>query len=206
VHVLEGLHYAHELADYDGKPLNVVHRDVTPSNILLGYDGRVKLVDFGVAKALDSGTQTRAGVVKGKTGYMAPEAFTDSGHVDRRADIYSVGVLLWETLVGRRMWRHLNSTDRLQRAIEDNPELSRDVQGLIREMQRLDPKNFPGNPELLSNLHGRILAEVEQLELQLRRMVEDKGGRVRSTSGEAAPAGYADAVAEYFRRLSKTER
>jgi serine/threonine-protein kinase len=117
VHVLAGLHYAHELADYDGKPLNVVHRDVTPSNILLGYDGRVKLVDFGVAKALDSGTQTRAGVVKGKTGYMAPEAFTDSGHVDRRADIYSVGVLIWETLIGRRMWKHLSSTDRLQRAI-----------------------------------------------------------------------------------------
>jgi len=122
VHVLSGLHYAHELKDYDGKPLNVVHRDVTPSNILLGYDGRVKLVDFGVAKALDSGTQTRAGVVKGKTGYMAPEAFTDSGHVDRRADIYSVGVLLWETLVGRRMWKHLGSTDRLQRAIEGQIE------------------------------------------------------------------------------------
>jgi hypothetical protein len=93
---------------------------------------------------------------------------------------------------------------RLQRAIEDNPELTRDVQGLIREMQRLDPKRFPGNPELLSNLHGRILAEVEQLELQLRRMVDDKGGRVRSTSGDPAPPGYADAVAEYFRRLSKT--
>jgi hypothetical protein len=71
-------------------------------------------------------------------------------------------------------------------------------------MQRLDPKRFPGNPELLSNLHGRILAEVEQLELQLRRMVDDKGGRVRSTSGDPAPPGYADAVAEYFRRLSKT--
>jgi serine/threonine protein kinase/ABC-type branched-subunit amino acid transport system substrate-binding protein len=122
VHVLSGLHYAHELKDYDGKPLNVVHRDVTPSNILLGYDGRVKLVDFGVAKALDSGTQTRAGVVKGKTGYMAPEAFTDSGHVDRRADIFSVGVLLWETLVGRRMWKHLGSSDRLQRAIEGQIE------------------------------------------------------------------------------------
>src|ERR1700750_2020024 len=122
VHVLSGLHYAHELKDYDGKPLNVVHRDVTPSNILLGYDGRVKLVDFGVAKALDSGTQTRAGVVKGKTGYMAPEAFTDSGHIDRRADIYSVGVLLWETLVGRRMWKHLGSSDRLQRAIEGQIE------------------------------------------------------------------------------------
>jgi serine/threonine-protein kinase len=60
--------------------------------------------------------------VKGKTGYMAPEAFTDSGHVDRRADVYSVGMLLWETLVGRRMWKHLGSTDRLQRAIEGQIE------------------------------------------------------------------------------------
>ena len=122
LHALAGLHYAHELTDYDGKPLNVVHRDVTPSNILVGYDGRVKLVDFGVAKALDSGTQTRAGVVKGKTGYMAPEAYTDSGHVDRRADIYSIGVLLWETIVGRRMWKQLSSSDRLQKAIEGEIE------------------------------------------------------------------------------------
>ena len=122
VHALSGLHYAHELADYDGTPLNVVHRDVTPSNLLIGYDGRVKLVDFGVAKALDSGTQTRAGVVKGKTGYMAPESFTDSGHVDRRADVFSVGVLLWETLVGRRMWKHLSASDRMQRAIAGDVE------------------------------------------------------------------------------------
>ncbi len=122
LHALAGLHYAHELTDYDGKPLNVVHRDVTPSNILVGYDGRVKLVDFGVAKALDSGTQTRAGVVKGKTGYMAPEAYTDSGHVDRRADIYSIGVLLWETIIGRRMWKQLSSSDRLQKAIEGEVE------------------------------------------------------------------------------------
>lgn len=149
VHVLAGLHYAHELKDYDGKPLNVVHRDVTPSNILLGYDGRVKLVDFGVAKALDSGTQTRAGVVKGKTGYMAPEAFTDSGHVDRRADIYSVGVLLWETLVGRRMWKHLSSTDRLQRAIEGEieplrpllPELPPRLEQICIKALQLRPEN-----------------------------------------------------------------
>jgi eukaryotic-like serine/threonine-protein kinase len=149
VHVLAGLHYAHELADYDGKPLNVVHRDVTPSNILLGYDGRVKLVDFGVAKALDSGTQTRAGVVKGKTGYMAPEAFTDSGHVDRRADIYSVGVLLWETLIGRRMWKHLSSTDRLQRAIEGEieplrpllPELPPRLEQICIKALQLRPEN-----------------------------------------------------------------
>ena len=165
VHVLAGLHYAHELKDYDGKPLNVVHRDVTPSNILLGYDGRVKLVDFGVAKALDSGTQTRAGVVKGKTGYMAPEAFTDSGHVDRRADIYSVGVLLWETLVGRRMWKHLSSTDRLQRAIEGEieplrpllPELPARLEQICIKALQLRPENrYATAAELQADLESYL--------------------------------------------------
>ncbi|MGZ6076926.1 MAG: ABC transporter substrate-binding protein [Myxococcaceae bacterium] len=165
VHVLAGLHYAHELADYDGKPLNVVHRDVTPSNILLGYDGRVKLVDFGVAKALDSGTQTRAGVVKGKTGYMAPEAFTDSGHVDRRADIYSVGVLLWETLIGRRMWKHLSSTDRLQRAIEGEieplrpllPELPPRLEQICIKALQLRPENrYTTAAELQADLEAYL--------------------------------------------------
>ena len=165
VHVLSGLHYAHELKDYDGKPLNVVHRDVTPSNILLGYDGRVKLVDFGVAKALDSGTQTRAGVVKGKTGYMAPEAFTDSGHVDRRADIYSVGVLLWETLVGRRMWKHLGSTDRLQRAIEGQieplrqlvPEVPQTLEQICMKALQLRPQDrFATAAELQAELEAYL--------------------------------------------------
>jgi serine/threonine protein kinase/ABC-type branched-subunit amino acid transport system substrate-binding protein len=165
VHVLAGLHYAHELVDYDGKPLNVVHRDVTPSNILIGYDGRVKLVDFGVAKALDSGTQTRAGVVKGKTGYMAPESFTDSGHVDRRADIYSVGVLLWETLVGRRMWKHLGSTDRLQRAIEGEveplrsllPELPQKLEQICNKALQQKPENrYATAAELQADLEGYL--------------------------------------------------
>jgi len=165
VHILSGLHYAHELKDYDGKPLNVVHRDVTPSNILLGYDGRVKLVDFGVAKALDSGTQTRAGVVKGKTGYMAPEAFTDSGHVDRRADVYSVGMLLWETLVGRRMWRHLGSTDRLQRAIEGQieplrqlvPEVPQKLEQICLKALQLRPEDrYATAAELQMDLEGYL--------------------------------------------------
>jgi len=162
VHVLSGLHYAHELKDYDGKPLNVVHRDVTPSNILLGYDGRVKLVDFGVAKALDSGTQTRAGVVKGKTGYMAPEAFTDSGHVDRRADIYSVGVLLWETLVGRRMWKHLGSTDRLQRAIEGQIEPLRQlVPEVPQKLEQICMKALQLRPQDRYATAAELQAELE---------------------------------------------
>jgi serine/threonine protein kinase/ABC-type branched-subunit amino acid transport system substrate-binding protein len=162
VHVLSGLHYAHELKDYDGKPLNVVHRDVTPSNILLGYDGRVKLVDFGVAKALDSGTQTRAGVVKGKTGYMAPEAFTDSGHVDRRADIFSVGVLLWETLVGRRMWKHLGSSDRLQRAIEGQIEPLRAlVPEVPQKLEQICLKALQPRPEDRYATAAELQADIE---------------------------------------------
>ncbi len=102
--VLEALHHAHELADYDGKPLNVVHRDVSPHNVIITYDGVAKLVDFGIAKAADSTSQTRTGVIKGKLAYMAPEqAFGKP--VDRRADIFAIGVILWEAITGRRMWK-----------------------------------------------------------------------------------------------------
>ncbi len=184
VHVLAGLHYAHELADYDGKPLNVVHRDVTPSNILLGYDGRVKLVDFGVAKALDSGTQTRAGVVKGKTGYMAPEAFTDSGHVDRRADIYSVGVLLWEALVGRRMWKHLGSTDRLQRAIEGEVEPLRQlVPEVPQKLEQICMKALQLRPEHRYATAAELQADLEAyLERNPPRVSEREIGHALATA------------------------
>jgi serine/threonine-protein kinase len=102
--VLEGLHHAHELADYDGRPLNVVHRDVSPHNIIITYGGDAKLVDFGIAKASDSTSQTRTGVIKGKLAYMSPEqAFGKP--VDRRADIFAIGVILWEAITGRRMWK-----------------------------------------------------------------------------------------------------
>src|SRR5580692_7078687 len=99
--VIEGLRYAHELKDYDGTSLQIVHRDVTPHNIFVTYDGQVKLLDFGIAKAATSSVQTATGVIKGKLTYMAPEqALGDP--VDGRADIYSVGVMLWEALTGRR--------------------------------------------------------------------------------------------------------
>jgi hypothetical protein len=101
--ILAGLDYAHELEDVDGTKLHVVHRDVSPHNVFVTYDGRVKLLDFGIAKAKGAASDTATGVVKGKLTYMAPEQAMRLS-VDRRADVFSVGVILWQFLTGRRLW------------------------------------------------------------------------------------------------------
>jgi serine/threonine protein kinase len=105
IEALEGLHYAHELTDYDGTPMNFVHRDVSPQNIIVTYDGHVKLVDFGVAKAADAQTVTESGVFKGKVRYASPEQALCAPNVDRRADVFALGTILWEIVTGRRLWQ-----------------------------------------------------------------------------------------------------
>jgi serine/threonine protein kinase len=100
---LAGLHHAHELADYDGTPLSVVHRDITPQNLFVTYDGQIKIVDFGIAKAAGCAAQTRQGLVKGKVRYMSPEQACGRA-VDRRTDLFAVGILLWEAATGERFW------------------------------------------------------------------------------------------------------
>lgn len=101
---LAGLGAAHALRDDAGRSLNLVHRDVSPHNIMVGRDGVVRLTDFGVAKAEDRLTHTRDGQVKGKLAYMAPEQAV-SGATDARSDLFSVGVILWECVTGRRLFR-----------------------------------------------------------------------------------------------------
>lgn len=106
---LGGLHHAHDLCDYDGSPLSVVHRDVSPHNVFITYAGQAKVVDFGIAKAADTSSQTRVGVIKGKLSYMSPEqAMGDkSVPIDRRADVFAAGIMIWEAVCGRRLWKGL---------------------------------------------------------------------------------------------------
>ena len=103
--VLAGLHHFHELRDLDGSPLNGVHRDVSPQNIMVLHDGPVKVLDFGIAKISATDVQaTRSGIIKGRIQYMPPEQILGSASIDRRADLFAVGVILWEAVARRRMW------------------------------------------------------------------------------------------------------
>ncbi len=98
-----GLHHAHEHRDADGTPLQIVHRDISPSNVIVTYEGDVKLVDFGIAKAASLGPATLSGSLKGKIAYMSPEQCRGE-LVDRRSDVFSLGTLLWELTTGRRLF------------------------------------------------------------------------------------------------------
>jgi serine/threonine protein kinase len=117
-----GLHAAHELADADGRPLGLVHRDVSPHNILVGVDGIARVVDFGIAKCVHQrdGMTTSTGTVKGKTAYMAPEYMAGRA-IDRRSDVFAMGILLWEALAAQRLFRGQNDAETITRVLGHTP-------------------------------------------------------------------------------------
>jgi serine/threonine-protein kinase len=117
---LAGLNAAHRLTDSNGNALDLVHRDVSPHNILVSNDGAARITDFGVAKAQVRLSSTRDGQFKGKLSYMAPEQAA-SGQADQRSDLFSMGIVLWEALTGRRLFRGENNADVLNKIL--NPEV-----------------------------------------------------------------------------------
>src|SRR5690606_5429604 len=129
---LNGLHAAHELCGDDGEPLLLVHRDVSPANILIGTDGVARITDFGVARAETRLSSTRGGQLKGKVPYMPPEQLLGEP-VDRRCDVYAAGVVLWEELVGRRLFRADSEGALLQQILTGPAHSPRELQPSVPE-------------------------------------------------------------------------
>ena len=163
---LAGLAYAHDLANFDGTPLSIVHRDVSPQNVFWTYDGAIKLVDFGVAKFALNTAETEVGIVKGKLTYMAPEQARGQA-VDRRADVFVAGIVLWELLSGRRLLRAPTQAASLERLLfEELPSLSRVApeQGPAlaaicdRALERDVDRRYPTAAEMRADVE-RVLAE-----------------------------------------------
>jgi hypothetical protein len=115
-----GLHAAHEQRDRNGRSLEIVHRDVSPSNVMVAFDGAVKIVDFGVAHAIDHVSETRSGVVKGKTGYLAPEQCTMS-QIDRRCDVFALGIVAYELVTRTRLFRRKSEYETMHAIVSEHP-------------------------------------------------------------------------------------
>jgi serine/threonine-protein kinase len=119
IDMLAGLEAAHELTDDEGNPLKIVHRDVSPQNVLVGVDGHARITDFGVARATSRLSTTRAGQLKGKVAYMAPEQARGDSEVDHRADVFAAGVVLWEVLSCRRLFKAEGEAQTLNKVLNE---------------------------------------------------------------------------------------
>ncbi len=168
--VLHGLHAAHEARDEEGVPLNIVHRDVSPQNILIARDGVARVLDFGVAKAAAQGHHTETGLIKGKFGYMAPEQIMRS-QVDRRTDVFAAGVVLWETLTRRRLFQ---SSKNIEKA------LSRVVSGEI-----IKPSTY--RPDIPPELDAIVMRAIDREPETRFQSAEEFAVAVESSVAVASP-------------------
>ena len=182
-----GLHAAHVAATPTGEPLQIVHRDVSPQNLLVGIDGRLRITDFGVARAMQRITQTTAGRFKGKFSYSAPEQL--HGHeIDRRADVFSLGVVAWEMFARRRLFRAPTPAGTVTKVLtmdvpdlrEINPLVPDEAAELIASMLQRDPLSRPQSAKIASQRFRAIVRDAGEVPgpERIRDFVIANGGEV----------------------------
>jgi serine/threonine protein kinase len=179
-----GLHYAHEKVGFDGKPLEIVHRDVTPQNVIVTYDGAVKLLDFGIAKASNRFGETRFGTLKGKVPYMSPEQGRGEA-LDRRSDIFSLGIMLYELTLGRRLFQGKSDFEVLKQIVE----------GTVTPPSAYEP-TYP--PELEAIVTRALAKEKDERYQTARDMQVDLEALVRADRLHVSPIALTRYMAELF--------
>jgi serine/threonine protein kinase len=173
--ICSGLDYAYTLKDFQGKPLNIIHRDISPQNIFVTYEGEIKIVDFGIAKAASQSTITHFGMIKGKVAYMSPEQA--SGQItDHRSDIFSTGIILYEMVIGKQMFTGADTLQILAkvcRAEFEPPEVARS--GLPSQVYEILHKALKKDREERYQSCGEMLADIEECMFKLSMRPTTRG-------------------------------
>lgn len=214
IEAAQGLHYAHSRV-VDGQPLGIIHRDVSPHNVMISFSGEVKIMDFGIAKAASRSTKTRVGTVKGKCAYMSPEQARGKP-LDPRSDLFALGVLLWEMLTGKRLFVGESDFETLNNVLkaevpapsELNPEVPKELDAIVlkalareREGRQADTGQFaselrrwfyssvpdPDAVNLKGYMHDLFEEEIEQLRTEVAAEAQQMEGVRRGTGSSSAP-------------------
>jgi eukaryotic-like serine/threonine-protein kinase len=201
VSVLRGLAYAHELTDYSGAPLSIVHRDISPSNVFLTFDGQVKVIDFGIAKSAYSENKTKTGTFKGKPTYAAPEQVL--GRTDARSDVFAVGVMLWEALLRRRMWKRATEIEVVARLLKGEvPSVAKEAAELGKklspELCRICDRALAVDPD---ERYPSATAFADDLERAL--MALQPGASLSQELAKAMQAGFGEERRAMYAELDK---
>ena len=171
-----GLHHAHQRLGHDGRPLGIVHRDVSPSNLMVSYEGGVKVVDFGVAKAENRAQETRSGTVKGKIAYLSPEQCRGGTTIDRRSDLFSLGIVFWEMLTTERLYKRASDFENMTAIVSEPPAPpSSRRKSVPPELDQISLRLLAKDPNDRYQSGDELVEALEDVATKLGAMVSSSG-------------------------------